>query len=235
MDNLEPLYILLLEREAIRTSRSPQLVAFSEVPGCGGTLLWNYLRGLGYSKSEIGNTHGVFDTRPFYRFLLCRDLRDSLCSIVVRMYYKLWDEGKKEEALLACLASKPHQNWLGALDYNLSLDDVVHIRFEDYYFGNEEALVDLLVAHLHLDVSPQYKEYLLWEFSLERNRQRANWAYQEAGWHGIHESTFIRGRHISSGKHEAWKEIFTPQVVEVAKQVMGSLLIKLGYERDMNW
>lgn len=232
-ENLKPLY--LLGREIIRTDHSPPLVALGAIPGCGATLIWNYLRGFGYLKSEIGNTHGTFDTRPFYRLLLYRDLRDALCSTVARIYYELWSKGKKEEALLTCLTGQSYQNWIGALHYNLSLDDVTRIRFEDYYFGNEGALIDFLAARLHLNVSPKYKEYLLWEFSLERNKQRADWAFQRGGWGEVHRPTEIHGGHISSGKHETWKETFTPQVTEVVKQAIGDLLIELGYERNMDW
>lgn len=43
------------------------------------------------------------------------------------------------------------------------------------------------------------------------------------------------GKHLRNGETKQWKTELPPQVQQVFKQAHGTLLIQLGYERDLNW
>lgn len=79
-------------------------------------------------------------------------------------------------------------------------------------YSEKEQIIELrkLANALHLDVSD---EYLLEAF----------------------DASFGKGTVFSKGKAAAWREYFTEEHKDHFKEVLGDLLIELGYENDYNW
>lgn len=51
----------------------------------------------------------------------------------------------------------------------------------------------------------------------------------------IEENLFGRGKTFRRGMVGGWREEFGPEHIEAAREVVGDLLVELGYERDHDW
>lgn len=92
----------------------------------------------------------------------------------------------------------------------------LEMRYEDIV-GNERAAFARLFAHYGFH--PRVAERGL---ELVNDLRLAN---QSQG----------KGTHLRSGAARQWEQEFTPRVRDVFKEQYGALLVRLGYERDLNW
>ncbi len=104
--------------------------------------------------------------------------------------------------------------WLPWMDYPYALT----VRFEDLVGskgGGDDARQLAAIKDIAKHVSVELSE--------ERAQQIATNLF------GITKNTFRKGQ------IGAWKQEFTPEHKKLFKQYGGELLIKLGYEKDLNW
>jgi hypothetical protein len=104
---------------------------------------------------------------------------------------------------------EPYLGWL-------EQPEVLVIRFEDFV-GDKRQTLDNILAHaagrgFRYDVKQEAALDIL-EKAIDPNQS----------------PTF------RSGKVGGWKGSFTPELKELFKQVTGDLLVRLGYEKDMDW
>lgn len=194
-------------------------VIIGALPGSAGTLMLQWLGALGFAPVS---THGHIGMRGDFRISMHRDPRDSICSLARRKFYNEYTEDRENGLLLACddfIANR----WVDDAVRNQLTAHLV-IRFEDYFYDFTDELLDDLLYKLDLVVPDWFFGYLLWEFSLERNRLRASRLkdFGEVDW-----LTRIHGRHITSGQIGVWGELFTPRVTEKVKELE---IERLGYE-----
>jgi hypothetical protein len=50
-----------------------------------------------------------------------------------------------------------------------------------------------------------------------------------------HEKSGSLAQYIPKSQQGSWKNLFTSRDKEIYKQIAGELLIKWGYEKDLNW
>jgi hypothetical protein len=70
------------------------------------------------------------------------------------------------------------------------------------------------------------------------DKQHHTWRclkFSESAVTSIYRSCFGKGGTFFRGKVGVWQEIFTQEHKLAIKEEIGDLLIKLGYENDLNW
>jgi hypothetical protein len=108
-----------------------------------------------------------------------------------------------------CARFEPYLGWL-------ERSEVLALRYEDFHTDRHEALRRVL-------------DHALWRgFPLKVDRESA--VQILAG--SIDPS---RSPTFRSGKAGAWRAQFSPENIRLFKDVAGELLVRLGYESDMDW
>ena len=104
---------------------------------------------------------------------------------------------------------QPYVGWLDR-------PEVLPLRFEDFLSDRQEALRQIISHVIERG----------WAFSGDLDQA----ADVLAGVIDPHRSPTFR-----SGRSGGWREHFTPEHKDVFKQLAGDLLIRLGYEEDLEW
>ena len=183
-------------------------------------------------------TREQFDSVPVpkssRRFVVIRDLRDTLISLYFSVRYShpvLHDRIQNRRALLSELSQEDGlmhlmENQLTSLaqfqwSWTNAGDEL--IRYEDLLKQDEEILARVLLRHCRLAVDPgQFHEVV------RGNRFEARTGGRKPGEEDIrsHERKGIAGD---------WRNYFTDTMSKRFKALYGSLLIATGYEKNFNW
>lgn len=173
---------------------------------------------------------------PMRRFVVIRDLRDTLVSWYFSVKHSHPLVEKNTTDFLA-----PYRNRLNAASLEDGLIVVLEERMEpiaqiqqswmktgDLVLRYEEMLADdqeafrRIFEHCGIDVDPEVLEAAVNAHSFEARTGRK------------------RGEEDLSAHHRKgiagdWQNRFTPKVVEAFKERFGQLLIETGYEQSMDW
>ncbi len=170
---------------------------------------------------------------PHYRFVVIRDLRDTLVSLYFsrRNSHQIMHEGMKaqrrvlsevstEEGLLYLMqeelgrVAQVQWSWVAAGDEL--------IRYEQLLERDEEILARVLLHRCRLGIDP-----LLFREVVKANRFEASSGRKR----GEEDSQ----AHERKGVAGDWHNHFTGRVIDDFKKRFGSLLIATGYEKDFQW
>jgi hypothetical protein len=210
----------------------PRNIFIAGWPASGSTFLYQVAVELGLNVHR--KKHGLRrpDSVDFTLFAF-RDPRDVLCSHARRMHRDVWDSEGPEAAILKSLQRFLRKRYREAIYESAAMKNVFLIRYELFFNGNEELLVDLIADNFLIPVTPERRAEILANTSLDTNLQRSR-NFESFREHD--EQTQIHGHHISNrGRSGAWREHFTPAVEASVKEHLGQLLIDLAYEKDLGW
>ena len=207
-----------------------KMVYVAGIESSGSTYVYQVVNALGI---EALKGHERI-TRKGPKLVTYRDPRDIICSYAKRQLMKFSEEQSEGDLILkAYKVLFEEYKRQDTLYHYLKDDEALMIRYEDYFKGNEKALIQLIVSHFSLEVTDLEVEDLLERFSLEQNKKRAE-KFSNFGEYDA--KTQIHGNHISNnGELGVWRRVFTPEIVEVIKPGLNQLLIDFGYENDLNW
>jgi len=197
----------------------------------GSTFVCQIVKEMGFKPKKI---HEYYNKNNILKLITFRDPRDIICSFARRTMKEMVDAKGLEEALIAShkylfLHHKRHEDLRRYSQEQHSL----LIRYEDYFVGNEGNLIDQLAEFLKVDIDDSFKLFILLEYSIEKNKQRAS---KFSSFQEYDKDTLIHGNHLSSnGMSKVWKELFTPAVCEITKRDLGDFLIEYGYESNLDW
>jgi lipopolysaccharide transport system ATP-binding protein len=171
--------------------------------------------------------------RHWRRFVMIRDLRDTLVSLyfslkhshklltdLMRARRTALNELSEEEGLLYLIdcgltpMAQVQWSWYAARE------EV--IRYEDLLQRDEEILARVLLGHCRLGVEPQRLREVI----------RAQRFEAQSGRKPGTEDTHAHERKGIAGD---WRNHFTDRVRAEFKRCYGSLLIATGYEKNFNW
>jgi len=222
-----------LRKAGIVSGTPPDMVGVAGLPSSGNTPLALYIRAMGSAVWPAHNFMRVAECAQ-QRFVIFRDPRDVVCSHARRLFREKFADGEIDTALMSAyrilfVEGRLHEDMQRFLEEKEG-GPITFIRFEDYFFGNEAALVDKVAQSLGLELHGWFKEYILWEFSLERNRQRMT--ALQGGFGRFDTETHIHGDHITSGKVGAWRELLTPRVAEEMRHTLEEYMDTFGYAWD---
>lgn len=176
---------------------------------------------------------GVAIPGPWRRFVVIRDLRDTLISAYfsIKLTHAMSDaynlglrrqlrETSTEDGLLMLLDewvpryAAMQMSWLDAPDDLL--------KYEDLLRDDCAMLERVLIGHCRLDVTPErLREIVL------ANRFQA--------FSGRSPGTEDLSSHERKGIAGDWKNHFTPKLKAAFKDRFGDMLIATGYEKDTRW
>lgn len=108
-----------------------------------------------------------------------------------------------------CARFEPYLGWL-------ERPEVLSLRYEDFLTGRQEVLEQVLEHALRRG------------FPLRVSKERAVRILADA-------IDPQRSPTFRSGKAGAWREQFSPENKRLFKDVAGELLVRLGYEKDLDW
>ena len=214
----------------------------------GSTFVWQVLKELGCNAAkshsfEMGNTQAV----KFYTF---RDPRDVICSYartVLRPELERGDltthhaDGSPGEPLRIATYRLFYRPNARQLDYRCYIWEsaqgapIAFMKYEDYFGGNEEQLVEGICGFASLFQPLIYDDNLVrmiaQKYSKEKNKQRS---LKFDTFDEYDEETGIHGDHITHGG-STWRDEFTWDVAVNVDRFLGDFLIELGYEKDNSW
>jgi Sulfotransferase domain len=104
-------------------------------------------------------------------------------------------------------------------EWDYSQPEFLELRYEDVIANEEEMFLTVFRHFEFRDRAMSTGLALVRENSISR---KASWNEQ-------------RQQHVRSGRPGAWREEFGPEHVALFKELSGSLLVRLGYEKDVNW
>jgi len=201
-------------------------------PASGSTFMYQVAMELGlnvHKKKHGKRKPGSLD----FTLFAFRDPRDVLCSHARRMNKETWDNEGPHAAIMKSLERFLKKRYPDALYESAAMQNVFMVRYEHYCQGNEGLLVDFLADNFLVPLTPERRDEVLQKTSLTSNIKRAQ-QFDTFSQHD--EKTQIHGNHVSNeGRSGAWRETFTADTEVVVKEQLGSLIIDLGYEKDLNW
>ena len=165
-----------------------------------------------------------------------RDIRDQLVSrfhhIIVdpnSLHYKLYNELPQNEAFSHSVEYaldtyiKWVDNWLAVIEKDPN--KFLVIRYEDLLDDTFEVFRKVLLFY-GLD----FPEYQIREMMIKAD------AITRGGVDNLADRVKVgRGANFRAGRKGDWRTHFSNKDVEVVKKYAGEQLIRLGYEKDMNW
>lgn len=110
------------------------------------------------------------------------------------------------------------QGWMRSVENQ----NIKIFRFEDIFFEKKEETLRILFQHCEIDMPDKAFYELLDKYSFENITGRPS-------------GTVDLTSHYRSGIKGGWKNYFSKKHKSIFKEYSGSLLIDLGYEKDMNW
>lgn len=196
----------------------------------GSTFLYQVANLLGL---DVRKGHGTRKTTIDFTLFAFRDPRDIICSQAKRFFERTWEKQGSEAALLKALDQFIEEKSTEALYTSINKPNVLLIRYENYFPDNRHLLIDLIADNYLIPVTDQKRKYILEETSIQANMKRAE---KFNSFNRFDKKTQIHGNHISNkGRLGAWKKHFTPIVKERVKKHLGSLILDLGYEENLNF
>lgn len=233
MRNLNNMSEVILESmiRRVRQIFETNKVIVGGMEGTGSTFVYQIVEGM--DVSPVIKVHRyVSGNSP--KLVTYRDPRDVICSYARRQLAHLSESDGLEAGLVAS-----HQKLFHELrrheDLRRYRDDncALLIRYEDYFGGREDDLIELIAKNLRISINDSIKQRLLTAFSLPRNRERAE---QFSTFSEYDETSHIHGKHVSSGgRSGVWKELFTPNVRDMVKEDLGDYLVEFGYAEGWDW
>jgi lipopolysaccharide transport system ATP-binding protein len=168
------------------------------------------------------------------RFVVIRDLRDTLVSLYFSVRYShpvLHGRIQSRRAILSELGAEDGllyliENQLTGIaqcqwSWVCARDEL--IRYEDLLERDEEILAHVLLHRCRLGVDPgKFHE------AVRTNRFEARTGGRRPGEEDL-------GSHERKGIAGDWRNHFTDKVRTAFKKLYGSVLIATGYEKDFNW
>lgn len=201
-------------------------------PSSGSTFMYQVAMEMGLNVHTKKHGNRPWDSMDFTVFAF-RDPRDVLCSHARRKHPDTWDSEGPDAAILLSLErfiSKRHREMIYE---SAAMENVFMARYELFCQGNEAFFVDFLADNFLIPLSPTRRNEILRKTSIDSNVRRAQ---QFDSFKQHDEETQIHGNHVTNkGRSGAWREAFTEVTVKRVKEELGSLLIDLGYEQNLNW
>jgi lipopolysaccharide transport system ATP-binding protein len=171
--------------------------------------------------------------RPYIIFVVIRDLRDALVSHYFSMKishpelterHRKWRHqlniSDKEQGLLFLMEGSWHR-WANAQLSWRNTPDILLVKYEDLV-ADEHATFEQIIDHCHLEVDRtrlhEIVRYNSFEVMTGRKRGQED-----------------VNSHQRKGIVGDWRNHFSESVKEEFKRQFGDVLIKTGYERDLNW
>ena len=211
----------------------------------GSTFVYQVLKELGTSVTKTHSYElGSPLTPKLYTF---RDPRDVICS-----YARTWVkanieqgatiEGPPDEDLRVAthkLFYSPNARQLDYRCYRWEAEQgapIAFIKYENYFGGNERALVDQLVYFMtsmgHPQPTSEKIDMILGACSIDKNKERAARMNSFFEWD---DETQVHGNHISNNGESSWREEFNFDIACHVDKYLGDFIIELGYEKDREW
>lgn len=175
---------------------------------------------------------GVFHS-PYRAFVIIRDLRDTLVSLyfstkyshkiitdqLADLRYKLVNSSVEEGMLYLIDHVLPDNaaiqiSWINA-------PNILSLRYEEI-LGNEYSFFEKLMDSCEIDISRERLRKIVYYNTFETATGR------KPGQEDIN-------AHLRKGIAGDWKNHFTDRVKEKFKRNYGEILVKTGYEKDLNW
>lgn len=166
---------------------------------------------------------------PAIRFIVIRDLRDTLISLyfglkvnqpIYHQHRELLQSLDEEQGLLFLMekalpgTAEIQRTWMG--DPTLLL-----IRYEELV-EDEQSVFERIIDHCRIAVDRKRLREIVFHNSFEKMTGR------KRGQEDIH----IR---LRKGMPGDWRNHFTPRVTQNFKERFGRVLMQTGYEKDLEW
>jgi len=202
----------------------------------GSTLVWQFVTEI--SGKKAGKAHSYKKSNNNIFFITYRDPRDVLCSFTRRQHAGHIKKYGIEAALIHAFnvmfeKFKRHEDLIKYHDESKRSDRIHLIKYENFFCGNEDKLLELILKKMNKSLNNEKKWALIKKYSIEKNKKRSE---KFSGFGQYDKKTYIHGNHISAnGKVGVWEEIFTEKVKELVKKKLGKFLIDFGYEKDLDW
>jgi len=195
----------------------------------GSTFVYQVLMEIGLSPKKRHN----YVPGASISIVTYRDPRDVICSYARRPLRELSETEGLEAGLIASHRKLFHEFRRHEDLRRYREDGSLLIRYEEYFNGREGDIINLLAEYLSIPIDRWFKEYLLKEFSIEKNKQRAR---QFATFSEYDRRLHIHGNHISNnGRSGVWRNLFTPRVRDIVKKDLGEFLVEFDYEENLDW
>lgn len=170
--------------------------------------------------------------QPYVRFVIIRDLRDTLVSLYFSLKYshpieleghsrrrKMLHEASEEEGLLYLMdtalhnAAKIQRSWIS--------EEVFLLKYEDL-LADEYGAFEQIIDHCQIDISRERLHAIVRQnsFEVQTSRQR-----------GEEDVT----AHHRKGVVGDWRNHFSERLKAAFKEMHGATLIETGYEADLHW
>ena len=169
---------------------------------------------------------------PYVRFVILRDLRDTLVSLYFSLKYshpieleghsrrrKMLHEASEEEGLLYLMDTALHN--AAAIQRSWISEDVLLFKYEDL-LADEYGTFERIINHCQIDISRAHLHDIIRQNSFEAQTSRQR---------GEEDVT----AHHRKGVAGDWQNHFTERLKAAFKEVHGTALIETGYESDLNW
>ena len=211
----------------------------------GSTYVYQVLKALGLN---VNKSHSYdLDYAGSVKVYTYRDPRDVICSYARTKLQAEISSGElrrsvpgcpREDLRAACyrLFYRPNARQLDYQIYAWEAEQgapVVFIKYEDYFLGNEKALVqqlsDFISIFENLDVSESKVDEILERCSMKSNEARSLEFKSFEEWD---EETGIHGNHISANGRSTWRDEFDFTIAVDVARFLGGFLVDLGYETD---
>lgn len=177
---------------------------------------------------------------PYRAFVVVRDLRDTLVSLYFSLKFShgLTDanssttrerlQSKDEETGMLDIIEFPrsHPGWDIANSVKIQLSwlnhpGILYLRYEDI-LGNEQAFFRRLIKYCEIDVPQDRLDAIVGHNVFERVTGRPRGEEDVKS-------------HLRRGIAGDWRNHFTDKIKDRFKRRYGHVLIKTGYEKDLNW
>ncbi len=168
------------------------------------------------------------------RVVVIRDLRDTLVSAYFSIRFshpisnplmekrrKILTSLNEEQGLMYLL--EVWLNWCGVIQQTWVDSGERIFRLEECMKNAHPMLLEIFRSGWKIDVDPTRLQQVIDEYSFEKlsgGRERGKEDVKS---------------HYRKGTHGDWKNHFTPAITNRFKELYGNLLVKTGYEKDLNW
>lgn len=193
--------------------------------GSGSTFIYQALKSLGYDVIKV---HGFPKNNDGALTLYSiRDPRDVVLSTARRQFGNVWNDGKKEEALLSAIDHVHKLNFEADLNICLNSRHRLIVRYEYFFGGNEQLLIQLLAEQIDVKSSPADVEHAVAENSIEANQRRIG---RLKDFSQFDKKSLLHGNHISGGgKQGGWRDEFSSDTLKYFEKRLGGLMKASGY------
>ena len=173
---------------------------------------------------------------PIIKFIVIRDLRDTLVSLYFsllnshpQLYKKMSDIRQQlsnvemEQGLLSLMqnelsrSANIQQSWID----QIRRKNILMIKYEDLIARQSEEFFKI-IQHCKLEVNPSKLSRIVEQNSFEAKTGRTPGD----------EDVFS---HLRKGISGDWSNHFTDRIKDEFKEQFGQILIETGYEKDLNW